>query len=137
MDPVTVVTTALASVNHVANLGKALAASLRESGKSEALGTVIDLQSAIIDLQQKHADLAASYQELKAENQKLKQGQDIRATLKFSSGVYHRTNGAIEEYYCGGCLDSLGKYIRVPRFDNERGSFWLCPVCKVEHIKLH
>ena len=134
MDPIAIAG-ALGSLTHLTNLVKSLGTVLKETGKAEALDKLIDLNSAILELQEKHAEMFAENQALKAENEMLKKHKDLRAQLLFKHGVYQLLAGAGYQYYCGNCLDSEGKYIRVTlreSGDGVNGRFFDCATCKTQ-----
>src|SRR5829696_5396836 len=94
----------LAGASHFTNIVKALTGALKDAGKAEAIGQVIELQMLVSDLIEKNRGLADQNRELHAK-------LDLKAKMTFRKPFWFQEGD--EQAHCPNCWESTGKPIHL------------------------
>src|SRR5258706_16271660 len=121
---VTTIGAGIAAASNVGNLIKGITGALRESGKSEAISQVIELQMLVSDLIEKNRQLTN-------ENHSLQGQLELKAKMRFEKPFYYQPDDS--NPFCPQCWDGTRKAVRLgtSHWVQEGNAFsFHCHTCK-------
>jgi len=112
MDPI-LVSTAIASGNHILGLLRGVTDTIKTSGKTETVHQLIDAQVAIMDLLRKHEELHGEIRTLKTNIIELESKLKFQGTMTFNRPFYFAHGDTTP--YCPNCWEVSKIAIHLPR----------------------
>ncbi len=129
MEPISTITSALAAGQHAVNLLRGVTATVKATGKAEALSDLLDAQMSMMELIQKH-------QEIVLENGGLKEKiRGLETEIKTSAQMVYRVShywhkDSAEGPFCAICYDKDHKIVRLhDGHSRNLRAKWICLVC--------
>ncbi len=129
MDPITVITSSLASIKAATEIAKLLKDADLSLEKAELKLKLADLIGALADAKLQIVEIQSIVSDKDKTIEELEQKQDLKAMMKFERPYYWIQNGDERDGpYCQKCYDSEDKPIRLQKSTTK--GLWYCRVCK-------